>query len=130
MKFDKLGREMPDDTPLELPAGFKVPESLESMVARLVRTRVSEMASREGMESFEEANDFEVDEDEELSPSEVREMKLEALKEEQLRLKEMEDAFASEEKAAKLREKLERKKKKKAPEDPAPVSEEDEEEGA
>lgn len=124
MKFDEKGRELPDPTPMELPSGFRAPESLESMIARMVRGRISQLANDEGMETFEEANDFELgDEEDLLTPSEEREMKLEALREDQLRLKELEDGFAEEAKAAKLRESIERRaqrKRKKAAEEPPP----------
>lgn len=128
MKFDDQGREIPDPTPMELPTGFRAPESLESMIARMVRTRISDLADREGMETFDEANDFELDDDDELTPSEEREMKLEALREDQMRLKELEDGFAEEAKAAKLREKIaagQRKKQKRPPDEPAADPEED-----
>lgn len=63
MKFDALGRELPDPTPVELPFGAQRPESLQDMIRRLVRTDVSRAAEQAGAETFEEANDFEVEED-------------------------------------------------------------------
>lgn len=63
MRFDDQGRELPDPTPLEIPAGMRRPESLEDQVRRLVRTHMSRQAVAEGNESFEEANDFEIPED-------------------------------------------------------------------
>lgn len=111
---DERGREIPDQTPVELPAGCKVPESLDSMIARMVRGHVSELAAKEGMETFEEANDFELEEEDEYTESEEREMKLEALKDDQMRLKELEDKFADEAKAAAVREKVEKQKRRRA----------------
>ena len=61
--LDERGWEIPDPTPVEIPAGFSRPESLEAMVQRMVRTRVSDIAAEEGFETFEEADDFEVDEE-------------------------------------------------------------------
>lgn len=63
MKFDKEGRELPDPTPIEIPAGFKRPETLQEQIRRLVRTAISERAVDSGAESFEEANDFDMDDD-------------------------------------------------------------------
>lgn len=53
--------ENPDPTPMEIPAGFKKPESLQEMVQRLVRRQVSEAADAAGFETFEESEDFEID---------------------------------------------------------------------
>lgn len=114
MKYDALGRELPDPTPVELPAGRRVPESLESMMARMVRGHVSQLAEREGLETFEEANDFDIESDDEpLTAYEQQDMKLEALADEKRRLDELEDAFDEEKKAAKLREEVEERAEKK-----------------
>lgn len=60
--WDKLtGRFKPDPRPVEIPAGMKKPESLESMMRRTVRTQMSEIASRHGAETFEESCDFDID---------------------------------------------------------------------
>lgn len=68
MKFDDQGREIPDPTPVEVPFAARRPESLQDMIRRLVRTDVSKAAEQVGAETFEEANDFEVgDDDAELS---------------------------------------------------------------
>lgn len=70
MRFNEKGQELPDNTPVEMPAGHKRPESIQDMIRRLVRTDVSAAAERAGAESFEEANDFEVEEDDaELFPT-------------------------------------------------------------
>lgn len=61
------GHEIPDPEPLVLPSGFRRPETLAEQVQRLVRTGLSRMAEEQGMESFEEAEDFDVDEDEDPS---------------------------------------------------------------
>jgi len=52
-----------DDTPVEWPLGVRAPESLEQKIARMVRTSVSMHAQGQGFESFDEADDFEVDDD-------------------------------------------------------------------
>jgi len=61
---DKMGREVPDPKPLEIPVGFKRPETLQEQIRRLVH---SEHFQRDreaaGEETFEEADDFDVDDD-------------------------------------------------------------------
>lgn len=69
----KRGREYVDPTPVEWPLGVRVPESLEQKIARMVRTSVSQAAMRDGKESFEEADDFDVGDPEEL-PSSMHEL--------------------------------------------------------
>lgn len=68
-KYDKGNHaEIPDQTPVELPLGYSHPESLEEVIARMIRAddfRKQQQAA--GMETFEEADDFDVDgEDEEF----------------------------------------------------------------
>lgn len=63
IQFDSLGREIPDPRPIELAPGAVRPESLQSMMQRLIREHISGMAVSEGEESFEEANDFEVEDE-------------------------------------------------------------------
>lgn len=66
------GHEVPDPTPLEIPAGFKRPETLQEQIKRLIRGSLSEYAEMHGHETFEEAEDFEVDDDfDPSSPFEV-----------------------------------------------------------
>jgi len=55
--------EIPNQKPVALPVGYEKPESLESMIARMVRIH-SKAAEVVGMESFEEADDFEVGDEE------------------------------------------------------------------
>lgn len=62
MKYDKQGRELPDPTPIEIPAGFNRPPTLAEQIERCFRTIVSRNAAQRGHETFEEANDFEPDE--------------------------------------------------------------------
>lgn len=62
-RLNELGEEIPDPTPIEIPAGMKRPETLAEQVQRLVRRQVSDYAALHGHETFEEADDLEVDED-------------------------------------------------------------------
>lgn len=61
MKYDEFGREIPDQTPVEIPIGFKRPLTLQEEIQRAIRGEMSRQAAAEGMESFEEANDFDTE---------------------------------------------------------------------
>lgn len=61
--FDSQGREIPDPTPVDIPVDCEQPESLESMMMRMINV-ASRRASRDGLESVDEANDFEVEDEE------------------------------------------------------------------
>lgn len=63
VRLDKEGREIPDPNPVEVPAGMKRPETLAEQVQRLVRTSISAHAALHGQESFEEADDFDIEDD-------------------------------------------------------------------
>lgn len=77
--YDEVGREIPNKTPVAIPVGYHRPEPLESMIARMIRA-AGVNAGREGKETFEEADDFDVDDDEKLvSPYQFNEMQEENL---------------------------------------------------
>lgn len=66
------GSEIPNPTPVEIPAGFKVPESLDERLQRMMRHSLSEWASRNEAETFDEADDFDIaDDDDPASPYET-----------------------------------------------------------
>lgn len=71
-RHDTDGQEVLDSTPIALPVGFKRPETLAEQVARLVRSESfnSQMRSQ-GRESFDEANDFDFDDEDPLTPYEA-----------------------------------------------------------
>lgn len=69
MKYNERGEELPDDTPVEMPLKFKRPPTLQEQIKSMVRRELSDVASQQGFESFEEADDFDVDDGEELPPS-------------------------------------------------------------
>lgn len=79
MRYNELGQELPDSTPLEVPAGFKRPLTLNEQIQAAVRGALSRAAERNDAETFEEANDFDVEDDDDfgLSPSEFRAMEVE-----------------------------------------------------
>lgn len=60
-KYNEQGEEMMDPTPVALPMAFRRPESISDMMKRLVRTHLSRVAAAEQSESFDEADDFNVD---------------------------------------------------------------------
>lgn len=74
-KFNAQGQEIPDSTPLAVPAGMRKPESVTEMMRRLIRQDMSRHFEKQGHESFDEANDFDVEEeDAELSGTEYEVM--------------------------------------------------------
>lgn len=62
-KSDKVRFESLDDTPVSVPVKFNRPPSLHEQIKSLIRREVSQTAVNSGMESFEEADDFEVGDD-------------------------------------------------------------------
>jgi len=62
-KLDSNGHEVLDPKPMALPVGYKTPEPIQSMIARLVRGELSRRASASGFETFEEAENFNVPDD-------------------------------------------------------------------
>lgn len=84
------GMEYPDPTPVSVRPDLRRPPSLQEEIRRYVRQALSQQVAEQGGESFEEADDFEVDEDPdpltqyELQPMQVeRAIQREAPKEEQ-----------------------------------------------
>lgn len=65
-KFDEFGAQIPDDTPVELPIRLRRSgrDVSTAEIQRLVRIELSKAASAGGYDSIEEADDFEVDDDE------------------------------------------------------------------
>lgn len=61
MLYNERGEELPDPTPLELPVGFTRPPTLDELVARLIiDPRVQAELRASGIETEEEANDFDI----------------------------------------------------------------------
>lgn len=62
--IDEDGREVLDPTPMEPPLGWKRQPSLAEQIRDMVRSeQLRAAAEAQGMETFEEADDFEVDDD-------------------------------------------------------------------
>lgn len=72
-EYNSKGQEMPDQTPLELPVGYRQPETLQAMIQRMVRIH-SLAAVQDGLESFEDADDFDADDDEPVSEHQMTQM--------------------------------------------------------
>lgn len=91
--YDDDGREILDSRPVEIPSGMKRPETLTETIQRMVRTNFSKIAESQGFESFEEAHDFDLPDDDfdlPISESEERAMTLERLKDDAELLQERE----------------------------------------
>lgn len=72
-RHDKNGREVPDPTPVAIPLAYRGGETIEQKMQRFIRQQLSQRAAEAQHETFEEADDFDVDEDPELtSPYEIR----------------------------------------------------------
>ncbi len=71
-------REHPDPIPLEMPIGYGGPPSMRELVQEYVEQTLSRQAQSEGLGTFEEEDDFDVDDDEmlDLSGYEVHEYEM------------------------------------------------------
>lgn len=54
------GKEVLNPQPMEISAGLRKPENLQATIQKLVRTALSRQVAEQGMETFDEADDFEV----------------------------------------------------------------------
>lgn len=64
MPLNARGQEIPDPTPIEIPSGLRRPPSIHDEMKRFIRMELSRQQSEAGLESFEEADDFDLDESE------------------------------------------------------------------
>lgn len=81
VKHTDDGYELPDPTPIEVPLRYRRAPSLDERIKRLLVGELSRRAEARGDETFEQANDFDVDEAERdgfLSPYQVATMAREA----------------------------------------------------
>lgn len=75
--FDDRSRGDPSDpVPMEIPVGMARPEPLEDMIRRYIHQEVSVNAQDSGRETFQEANDFDIEDEipDPLSPYEMLDM--------------------------------------------------------
>lgn len=68
MKYDAQGRELPDPTPVEVPLGYRAPKPLQELIKDMIRVQMSQYAEAQGLETFEEADDFDVGDDLDFDP--------------------------------------------------------------
>lgn len=61
--IDELGREVPDPRPMAPPVGYKKQPSIFELVREATAREVALYAANREPESFEEADDFEIDDD-------------------------------------------------------------------
>jgi len=63
-RLDPNGAEVLDETPIMIPSGLTRPETLAEKVAHMLRGERMRMAAEaQGFETFDEAEDFDVDDD-------------------------------------------------------------------
>lgn len=67
INHDRFGREIPDPIPMAPPVGYQKPFSMVDHLRDIVRREISAAAQSQEMETFEEADDFDI-EDELLDP--------------------------------------------------------------
>ena len=65
------GKVILDDTPVELPTRLKVPQSRADQIRQFIRQEMSAQAAAQGHETFEEADDFEWEDSDHLTPYEL-----------------------------------------------------------
>lgn len=66
-RLNERGQEIPDPTPVAPPVGFVRQKSLAEQIREMVRSeRLRQEVEAQGYETFEEADDFDVDEDDPL----------------------------------------------------------------
>lgn len=61
--IDQLGREVPDPVPTQAPIGYTPPTQLEQLIKQYVRRELSAAAGAEQYETFEDADDFDIEDD-------------------------------------------------------------------
>lgn len=63
-RLDERGHEKLDNTPIEIPLEFRETETLEERIKRLLRSeQFAREMDRQGYETYEEADDFDVGDD-------------------------------------------------------------------
>lgn len=61
--FNEDGKEMLNPIPMEIHPGLKRPPTLKEQIQRVLKGALSQQADAQNMETFDECNDFDVDED-------------------------------------------------------------------
>lgn len=63
VQFNDRGEEIPDPTPVEVPLKFRNSVSEHERIMSIVRNELSKAVAERGAETFEEADDFDCEED-------------------------------------------------------------------
>lgn len=63
MKYNERGHEILDPTPVEMPVRFHRPPTLQEQIKAFVQRELSTVAEAQGVETFEDADDFDVPDD-------------------------------------------------------------------
>lgn len=61
--LDDNGKELLNPEQVEVPVEMTIPEPLQERIKRILQTELSAQAAAQDMETFDEANDFDIDED-------------------------------------------------------------------
>lgn len=61
IRLNRVGGETPDPTPVEIPVSCERPLTLRDEMRRFINSELSIQAQEHGAETFEESNDFDVD---------------------------------------------------------------------
>lgn len=117
----KKEQEEADGTPMEMPLGYKKPESLQAMMVRMLHdVEFQRRISARGMETIDEADDFELEDEDTMTPRTPYELefdeetKREVLPAEKAMLDEARAAFDQHVKEKKKKAAIERAKQKAA----------------
>lgn len=62
-KLNEKGQEVLDKTPVSIPSGLAQGESMDERIRRIIKHSLSQQAIAHGLETFEEADDFEIESD-------------------------------------------------------------------
>lgn len=70
--LNEKGHEIPDPIPAAIPLQWQRPPTLQEQIKSMIRREMSQAAAQDGLETFEEADDFDVGDDfDPQSPYEV-----------------------------------------------------------
>lgn len=61
--LDERGFELPNPVPIQKSLKIKRPPTLQEQIRRIIKTDLSNQAMSQGFETFDQANDFDIDED-------------------------------------------------------------------
>lgn len=114
------GRQIPDDTPVEIPLNLRKGETEAMRIARAVSLEFSQQAEKKGYETWEESQDFDIEDDEDIFPQsqfELKEMAEEYLPDIPLDIEKTPDEVAIEE-ADNGKTQQQTEKNERSPEDP------------